>query len=525
MKNRENVQKRSKNKSERRNGLLRLIVAAFLILLQGVWFVLAFTKLGSYYRWISMAVTALSFFIVLVIYGTHINSAQKISWTILIFALPVLGIFMYIWFTVYESTGFMKKRYAKIDSQLFPLLPADGTVLKKLERTDFTVANMFRYVSAKSHFPVYDATDTKFFPHASDAFEVQLEAVKKAKKFIFMEYFAVEDTEAFHELESILVKKVSEGVEVRLLYDDIGSISYVTYSFKKRLEAEGIRCRVFNPVLFPVFHVFLNHRDHRKITVVDGKIGFTGGYNIANEYFNITHPHGYWKDTGVKLEGDAVKSLTMMFLETWNAINIKERNIDNFDKYLSQSEPSAKSAGFIQPYADSPMDHAHTGEDVYMNIINAAKHYVYISTPYLIIMDEMSKALCLASERGVDVRIITPGIPDKKIIYKLTRSYYTRLVRSGVRIFEYTPGFNHAKQVVSDDCIATCGTVNFDFRSFYYHFEDGVLMYNCDAVGQIKRDFEITFPQCREVTEKYRSERNIASRFTDGLFRLFAPLL
>ena len=311
---------------------------------------------------------------------------------------------------------------------------------------------------------------------------------------------------------------------MRVFYDDLGSIGFINGDFIKRLEADGIHCRVFNPML-PIVNIFFNNRDHRKITVVDGIIGFTGGYNIANEYFNITHPFGHWKDTGIRLEGDAVRSMTVMFLEMWNAVKDSDIDDTSFDRFLHPIEYTAKEHCYVQPYADNPIDDEQVGENVYMNIINNAQDYVYFMTPYLIITDEMNHALGLAAKRGVDVRIITPGIPDKMIVYGCTRSYYANLVRHGVRIFEYAPGFLHAKQCVSDGKVATCGTINLDYRSLYHHFEDGCLLYDCDAVWDIKRDFDHTFRQCREMTEKYRTGRPVRTRIWNVVLRLIAPLL
>ena len=259
---------------------------------------------------------------------------------------------------------------------------------------------------------------------------------------------------------------------------------------------------------------------------IDGEIGYTGGYNIANEYFNVTNPYGHWKDTGVRLQGKVVEMMTATFLEMWNAV----RNDDKDDSeriagYFPEVAMQVEDGGYVQFYADNPMDTKPVGEDVYMNMTARATEYLYFMTPYLILTDEMCRAIEIAAKRGVDVRIITPGIPDKKMVYQLTRSYYQRLVEDGVRIFEYTPGFCHAKMSVSDDIIATCGTINLDYRSLYHHFEDGCLLIGNDAVGKIREDFDATFPLCREVTEEYRVGKNASLRFVQLLLRLIAPLL
>ena len=290
------------------------------------------------------------------------------------------------------------------------------------------------------------------------------------------------------------------------------------------MESIGIHCRVFNPFV-PGLNLFLNNRDHRKITVIDGKVGFTGGYNLANEYFNYTHPYGQWKDTGIRLEGDAVQSLTVTFLEMWNAVSEKATNDTDFSKYIIHYDYKAQQTGFVQPYADSPMDNEQVGEEVYISMINKAENYCWFMTPYLIITDEMRHALCLAAKRGVDVRIITPGIPDKKFIYNITRSFYHGLVKHGVRVYEWTPGFCHAKMSIVDDCMATCGTINLDYRSLYHHFENGCFMADCQAVVEIKNDLIRTMGECRDVTDQYCTGRSAYLRLGQLFMRLFAGLL
>ena len=339
-----------------------------------------------------------------------------------------------------------------------------------------------------------------------------------------MEYHAIEDKESWGRIQQVLEERVRAGVEVRVFYDDMGSIGFVNMDFVKKLKKSGINCRVFNPVI-PVLNFFLNNRDHRKITVIDGKVGYTGGYNLANEYFNVTNPYGRWKDAGIRLEGDAVKSLTVTFLEMWNAIKSKDIDDNSFDKYLIDTDYTAKADGYMQPYADSPLDGEQVGESVYISIINKAERYCWFMTPYLIITDEMAHALSLAAKRGVDVRIITPGIPDKRLVYSVTRSFYHGLVKDGVRIYEWTPGFCHAKVSIADDCMATCGTINLDYRSLYHHFENGCFFAECDTVAEVRADFEKTFTECREVTQKYKDGRGATLRFGQLLMRLFAELL
>lgn len=512
---------RAEEKANVKNSVGRLVFVALSVLLQVIWLLIIMLKLNAYSSVISLGSSILALLLAFRIYGKHENAAFKMPWIIVLLAFPVLGLCIYGLFGNKGIVAGIRKRFEKLDDELFPLIPQEKDVMERLEQTDFAVANQCRYMEKFGHFPVYQNTDVVFYATAEEGLEAQLAELEKAEQFIFMEYHAIEEAESFSRLKDVLARKAKEGVEVRLFYDDVGSIGFIDRDFIKRMEALGIQCVDFNPV-FPIFNIFMNNRDHRKITVIDGKVGFTGGYNLADEYFNITHPYGHWKDTGVKLTGDAVKSLTVLFLEMWN---VMKQTDQDYMKYLPNIEYQAKEQCYVQPYADSPLDDEAMGENVYLNMIKHAKHRLYVATPYLIISDEMNRELGLAAKRGVDVRVLTPGIPDKKSVYKMTRSYYGGLVRQGVRIYEYTPGFLHEKQVLCDDECATVGTINFDYRSLYHHFENGVFLYHCEAIKDIEKDFEETIAKCNEVTEYYKSGRSAVLRGTQYLWRLFAPLL
>ena len=512
---------REEQKDHVKNSVGRLIFAALSILLQLVWLVVLFERLNEYSSTIALISSIVAFTVPLGIYGTQLNAALKMPWLITLLLFPVLGLCLYGLFGHKAGTKKMQRRFEKLDSELLVLLKQDEEVLKQLEQTDMVTANQCRYIKDYAKYPVYGNTDIVFYADAAEGFRAQLAEIDAAKHFIFMEYHAIEEAESFGELKALLAKKAKEGVEIRLFYDDVGSIGFIDHSFIKRMNEIGVQCRVFNPI-FPFFNLFMNNRDHRKITVIDGKVGFTGGYNLADEYFNIIHPYGHWKDTGIKLTGDAVRSLTVMFLEMWNAC---EHTDKDYSVYLPKLSYRADEKCFVQPYADSPLDDEYVGENVYLNLIKAAKKRLYVATPYLIISDEMNRELGLAAKRGVDVRILTPGIPDKKLIYKVTRSYYGGLVAQGVRIYEYTPGFLHEKQMICDDDCATVGTINMDYRSLYHHFENGVFLYRCDAIRDISKDFDDTMEKCTEVTENYKSDRSVVLRGTQCILRLFAPLL
>ncbi len=512
-------------KASIKNSLSRLFFVVVAILVQLYLLYLLFVRLEEDYQWIEYFARGIALLLCIALFSMNKTPSMKMPWFILMLTFPVAGTLIYLIVGLNGSTRKMKIRFEAIDQVLFRFLPQKQNVIQKMEKYDLGVANQARYISKHGPFPVYDDSDIQFFPYAADAIEEQKKELRNAKEFIFMEYHAIENRESFQEIKEILAEKAKEGLDVRIFYDDMGSITFINHDFIREMRSLGIRCRVFNPVI-PFLNLFLNNRDHRKITVIDGKVGFTGGYNLANEYFNITHPYGYWKDTGVKITGNAVRNLTVLFLEMWNAIHADDQDDVSFMKFFPEYSYTPKEPGtFVQPYGDSPLDSEHVGENVYLNIISSAERYVWICTPYLIITDEMNRVMGLAAERGVDIRIMTPGIPDKRIIYRITRSHYQRLVIDGVRIFEYSPGFCHAKQVVCDDKIALCGTINFDFRSLYHHFENGVLFANCEAVQDVKRDFEHCFPLCREVTNLFRKPQNIIQRGWNNLLRLFSSLL
>ena len=329
----------------------------------------------------------------------------------------------------------------------------------------------------------------------------------------------------WNEILDILKEKAKEGVEVRFIYDDMGSVTRLPYKYEKSLEQFGIRCRVFNP-LMPLLSIVMNHRDHRKITVIDGLVGFTGGFNLADEYINRTSPHGLWKDAAVKIEGEAVASFTAMFLQMWNTIKDSD-TVEDCKQYFLEEYPDyeEEGSGYVQPYCDTPLDHECVGENVYLNMIQNAKKYVYCFTPYLILDNETVEAFCLAAKSGIDVRIVTPNIPDKKMVFRLSQSYYKPLINAGVKIYQYTPGFIHSKCFLSDDKIAVCGTINLDYRSLYLHFECGCLLYHTRAVMQMKEDMEKTFRQSMEITKEFCDNTPFLRRVLQSILKLFAPLL
>ncbi len=511
-----------------KNSIGRLVFVAISLSLQLALFYFTTTALREKYVIFGTITRTLAVLVPIRIYGKHMNSSYKISWIIVVMAAPVFGVCLYLLFGNEGSTAIIRKRMGSSWENLRKQLYQTEETAEKYKEKDRGAYNVSYYLQNFCGFPVYQNSRVTYFGDTNEALEAQIAALRSAKRYIFMEYYAIEDSTAWNQIEPILVEKAQEGLDVRLYYDDVGSISFVNKEFAERLQSQGVNCHVFNQIV-PFINVIMNNRDHRKITVIDGTTAFTGGYNLADEYFNITHPYGEWKDSGVKVEGQAVMNFLGMFLEMWSSV--EKRDLDLTDYVPGEEEQKAvierfgDEPGFVQPYADSPMDGEQVGENVYLNLIKYAKDYIYISTPYLIITDEMEKELILAATRGVDVRIVTPGIPDKQIVYQVTRSNYAHLARRGVRIYEYTPGFLHAKQFVVDDVAATVGTINMDFRSLYLHFEDGCLFSYCDAVLDVKRDFEQLFEVSNEVSDKYKGHRNMVVRSIQCVFRLVSPLL
>ena len=519
-----NEQTTLESRQKTKNGVKRLIFVVLSILLEVTLIVLLFTSLNDYAEWLHLLTRTLAAILVLYIYSEDKTATMKMPWIILIMLFPIVGVTIYLLVGLNKGTRKMRARYQAIDEVLLPLLPDSSDLIENLKQTQPKAASISHYLQTYAKYPLFQNTDVTYYNEAVKGLEAQLEALKQAKHFIFMEYHAIEDKESWQRIEEILVEKVNEGLEVRVFYDDMGSIGFINTDFVQKMEGLGIACRVFNPFM-PGLNVFLNNRDHRKITVIDGEVGFTGGYNLANEYFNVTHPYGMWKDTGIRLEGPAVRSLTIAFLEMWNAVKETDKHDKNFMRFLPVDSYEASETGYVQPYAFIPMSSERVGEEVYISMANKAEKYCYFMTPYLILTDEMVHAIALAAKRGVDVRIITPGIPDKKMVYGVTRSFYPDLVKHGVRIYEWTPGFCHAKMSVVDDVMATCGTINLDYRSLYHHFENGCFMVNTQSVLDIKADFDATFEECREVTQEYQKGSKAHLSLKELFLRLFAQLL
>lgn len=501
----------------------RMALVGLAIVIQVIWLLIAAVHFSQQFTYVNIFIRVLAFVIVLVIVNRSSNPANKLSWTFLLLASPVLGTLLYFLFGRSKIVKFLRKHMDGISKQVDKYTPYDEVTSKTLEEKDVSVYRQSKYINDYAKFPVYRNTSTKYYKTGEDMFPDMLKAMEAAEHYIFLEYFIIEEGYMFQSIVDVLERKVKEGVEVRLIYDDVGCLNTLPPRYYKKLQQKGIKCAAFNPFR-PIMSIIMNNRDHRKILVIDGTVGFTGGINLADEYINKKERFGYWKDTGIRIEGDAVWGFTNMFLTMWNTIIQSKEDYSQYLPSVHQKEPFVND-GFVQPYGDTPLDHEYVGENVYLNIISKAKDYVYIFTPYLIIDHETLVTLCNAAKSGVDVRIVTPAIPDKKMVYLLTQANYAPLLRAGVKIYQYTPGFIHAKCVVCDDEIATVGSFNFDFRSLYLNFECGVWMYQSEAVMQVKEDCLETFACSEEVSLDFCKNRALPIRMLQSALRLFAPLL
>ena len=482
------------------NILVQLLIVFFLIMY--------FDNAFVYYYAVASGISIL--FGVIVI-NKKINSGYKIAWLLLLLLFPVFGLTIFI---LLEGSWYTKRTKRKMLSITERIKDGLGQ-REDVEIEDSYARKQSKYISDFAYSPPVRNTKSKYFSCGEEYFESLLKDLKSAEKSIFVEYFIIKESRMWEEIRAVLVEKAKDGVDVRVIYDDFGSIDKISKKQIRTLSQSGVKIKPFNPFI-PAISLMLNYRDHRKICTIDTKIAYSGGVNLGDEYINEEKRFGHWKDSGIALYGEGAYSFEVFFLTLWEYIT-KDKQTLVKPKYEKTGE------GIYQPYTDSPIDNEAVGANVYMNIISQAQKYVYISTPYFVVNEEMLSNICNAAKSGVDVRIVVPHIPDKKIVNQATKSYYSHLIRSDVKVYEYKHGFNHSKIVVSDDVIATVGSVNFDFRSFYLSFECGVWMYNSPTVKDVLADYnsllnesiKITLEDCRvsPVTRVFR-----------GLIAGFAPL-
>ena len=466
---------------------------------------------------------AMSAFMVVYILNSEMDNSAKITWMVTIAILPVVGVPLFFYVKSNIGHNALKKRVTHLTEEARGLQPQPLAAAQELAEADPGAASLARYLHGKGGgFSVYRNTEVTYFPGGEAKFEELLRQLEKAEKYIFLEYFIIDEGLMWGRILEVLARKAAEGVDVRVMYDGTCEFTTLPRDYPKRLERLGIACKVFSP-LMPFVSTHYNYRDHRKVLVIDGKVGFTGGVNLADEYINHVEKFGRWKDAAVMLEGEAVRSLTAIFLQMWDIAQEPE-----FEAYLKQPIPAPAGAkGFAAPYGDCPLDGERVGELVYIDLLNRARKYIHIMTPYLILDGELETALKFAAERGVDVHLILPGKPDKRIPYALAKTHYAALIRSGVKISEWVPGFVHAKVFVADDREAVVGTINLDYRSLYHHFENAVWMKDTACIPAIEKDFQKTLEFCRDVEPTRESiwEGNVLLHLAGILLKVIAPLL
>ena len=497
----------------------RLIYLGLAAILEIIIYITLFRYVRDKAGWVEVILHIAAVVIVLHIIRTSRHLSSDMMWLVLIMIAPVPGTAIFLLCSADLLRNKTFRAIVKEQKKAVTYLQQDMQISKELQEKYPERRSSLSFIPS-SGYPFYRNQGYDYFPLGDIGWKVMLEEMKKAERYIFMEYFIIEEGEMFNSMLEILEQKVKEGVECRVMYDDMGSIDTIPSSYAKKLEAKGIKAVSFNRVT-PIINVIMNHRDHRKILVIDGKTAFTGGINLADEYINVKVIHGHWKDNVVRVRGEAVWSLLVTFLTNWNALRHEDADYNVF-RPVDMNLPALP--GFIAPYADTPLDQDLTAQSIYEDILNGANDYVYIMTPYLIIDSEMINTLIHTARKGVDVRIIMPGIPDKKIVWDIGRSYYPQLLDAGVKIYEYEPGFVHAKVFLSDDMCATVGSINLDYRSLYLHFENGTFMIGTDAIRDIRKDFNETFEKCRQVHLDDLQISALKAIFLSGI-RIFTPMM
>ncbi|HOK49945.1 MAG TPA: cardiolipin synthase [Sedimentibacter sp.] len=500
----------------------RATLVSLALLAQIVTLALMVWRFSSYFFIFDIIFMVISVLVVLYILNRKSDPTYKIAWVIPIMLFPVFGGLFYLMFGGAKLSNRTKEELHVITDKLKEGLYQHPVTLNNLRSENTIAFNQAKYIEEYSSCPVYDNSPSKFLPSGEEFFKSLTEELKKAEKFIFLEFFIIQEGVMWNTILDILKEKAKEGLDVRVVYDDFGCVTRLPHKYNKKLESYGIKCAVFNPYI-PILNFRLNNRNHRKIVVIDGKVGYTGGVNLADEYINAVEKFGHWRDSMVEIRGDAVWSLTVMFLSMWNHL---KKNDEDYSKFRPiDYDQSEECHGYVQPFDDSPLDNEHVSESVYLNLINQAERYIYIETPYLIIDNKMMVALTMAAKRGVDVRILTPHIPDKWYAFAVTQSNYEDLIEAGVSIYQYTPGFNHGKTFVVDDEYAVVGTINLDFRSLYLHFECGVWMYNTDTVHQVKESTMEALKVSRRIEMEDLRNTPRVKKYVRAILKIFAPLM
>ena len=509
----------------RPKGIWRVILSPMLVilLLLALQFLILFGIFFRFQQFLPHILGGTGLFtaaMVLYLLNTDLDPTAKITWMAVIMVLPVFGSLLYLYSRRDIGHRALRKRLQELQDQAAGILPHAATTVEELKGKCPGAAAMTRYVASAGCHPVLQNTAVTYFPSGEAKLEAVLRELEKAEKFIFLEYFIIEEGMMWGRILEILARKAAQGVDVRVMYDGTCEFVLLPKSYPKKLRALGIKCRVYAPVT-PFASTHYNYRDHRKILVIDGHTAFNGGVNLADEYVNHIQKYGHWKDAALMLKGEAARSFTLMFLQMWD---IPSRKFQ-WENFLSEPVEKVETDGFVMPYGDRPLDDKRVGQQVYMDLLNRAEKYVHIMTPYLVLDGEMENALRYAAQRGVEVKLILPGIPDMPPVHALAKTHYKSLLDAGVQIYEYTPGYVHAKVFVCDDTEAVVGTINLDYRSLYHHFECATYLYGVACIADIERDFQQTAEKCQSVTLETVKNEKLLTRLMGFVLKVIAPLM
>lgn len=498
----------------------RFTLAFLFLVLQLTVIVFCAIFFNRYLIWLFGGSLVIGLLLTIFIINQNTNPAFQISWIILILLVPTVGIFIYLFVKLEIGVMALSKRYQKIQKILSKSLKQDSKVIKKLEIESKQVANYAHYMMNISGYPIYQNTKIKYYSFGNEMYEDLLKDLKEAKDYIFLEYFIVAKGMMWDSILDILKEKAKNGVHVSFMYDGTCSFILLPNDYQKELEQFGIHTKIFNPVV-PIISTHYNNRDHRKIVVIDGKISYTGGINLADEYIGKKIRFGTWKDNGIRIVGDAVDSFVLLFLENWNATGQDFLNVQDF----LRDHIFMKNDGFVLPFGDNPFDEYQVGEENYLSLIEMAEDSIHIIMPYFIVDHKMESLLCKKAKSGVEVILIMPGIPDKKLIYYIGRTYYKNLLQAGGKIYQYSSGFTHAKMVLSDTKAGIIGTINLDYRSLYLHFENAVYLYQNSTILKMEEDYQKTLLECQEITMEDVKKIPWWQKLIGRVLKVFAPLL
>lgn len=498
----------------------RTVIILLLLAIHFLLFFASILKLAEYLPYLMGGMTAVTAVMLIYILNTKDNPSLKLSWCVVVAVFPLFGVTLYFfikWDVGHRIYREIDRRAAE-ESRRF--VPDQKPLLEEIRQQEPELYGMANYLDRHSGLGIAPGGETVYFPVGEAMLERMLQELEKAEKFILMEYFIITEGQMWGSVLDVLKRKAAQGVEIRVMFDGTCTVFNLPADYPKTLEKMGIRCKVFSPMR-PLVSTHYNNRDHRKITVIDGVTAFTGGVNFSDEYINLTHPYGHWKDTAVMVRGQAACGFSLMFLQMWNGMEKQPE----YKKYLPCIPAAELGNGYVIPFADSPTDRERVGQTVYMNLINQARETMYIMTPYLILDGEMVTALCQCAKRGVDIRIVQPQIPDHKYAYVLARRHYRELMDAGVRIYAYTPGFVHAKVFLADGIQGVVGSINLDYRSLYLHYECGAFLYKNSALQDIKKDFAETFAASHLLTNQDLRKEGLLSRLAGVVLKVNAPLM